>query len=130
MLVSSFTMRGQVGDGPEGSSIFLAAHMLQVLDPALARDQYQRARDALGRSVLGFGWAREWPGDVPAREDVDSGPTVPWLGANAGASGLALVGAAAFGDEARLRALVASVHLAAFPVREGRAAPRRGQRRR
>jgi hypothetical protein len=119
LLASSFTMSGRIGDGPEGSSIFLAAHMLQLLDPGLARDQYQRARNSLGRSVLGFGWAREWPGAVPARDDVDSGPTVPWLGANAGASGLALVGAAAFGDDAWLRALVASVHLAAFPVREG-----------
>jgi DnaK suppressor protein len=44
---------------------------------------------------------------------------VPILEANAGASGLAFVGAAAFGDEAWLRALLTSVNLAAFPVREG-----------
>lgn len=119
LLVSSFTVDGRVGDGPEGSSIFLAAHMLQVLDPALARAQYRLARDAMGRSVWGFGWSREWPAGTARRDDVDSGPSVPVVDANAGASGLALVGAAAFGDDAWLRALVRSVNLAAFPVRTG-----------
>ncbi|MEZ4393029.1 MAG: hypothetical protein R3A48_18230 [Polyangiales bacterium] len=120
MLVSSFTVRGRVGDGPEGSSIFLAAHMLQLVDPPLARAQYALARRALGVSALGFGWAREWPSGAAARADVDSGPTVPVLGANPGASGLALLGAAAFGDEAWLRELLTSVRLAAFPQRSPR----------
>ena len=119
MLISSYTLDGARGDGPEGSSIFLAAHMLQLVDPALARDQFARARRHLGRSLWGFGWAREWPdGARRANADVDSGPTVPLLQANAGASGMAILGAAAFGDEAWLRALLASVNLAAFPVRD------------
>lgn len=117
MLISSFTVQGRVGDGPEGSSIFLAAHMLQLVDAPLARAQYGLARRALGRSALGFGWAREWPAGATARADVDSGPTVPVLGANPGASGLALLGAAAFGDDDWLRELLTSVRLAAFPQR-------------
>jgi hypothetical protein len=116
MLVSSYTLDGRVGDGPEASSLFMAAHDLLVVDPALARDQYRRARRAFGRTVLGFGYAREWP-DATGRDDVDSGPTVPGVGANAGASGLAVLGAAAFGDRVYLRALLASLHLAAFPTR-------------
>lgn len=79
MLVSSYTLDGRIGDGPEASSLFMAAHDLLVVDPALARDQYRRARRAFGRSVLGFGYAREWP-DAAGRDDVDSGPTVPGWG--------------------------------------------------
>lgn len=119
MLISSFTMDGRRGDGPEGSSVFLAAHMLQLVDPGLAREQYRRARDRLGRSVLGFGWASEWPaGGARAQMDVDSGPTVPLIEANPGASGMAILGAAAFGDDRWLRELLTSVNLAAFPVRD------------
>jgi len=117
MLVSSYSLDGHVGDGPEGSSIFMAAHDLLLLDPALARDQYRRARRTLGRTVLGFGYAQEWP-DRRARDDVDSGPTVPGLAANAGASGLAVLGAAAFGDTAYLGALLASLNMAAFPAHD------------
>lgn len=120
MLIASYTLDGRRGDGPEGSSIFLAAHMLQLVDAAYAQDQFDRARNRLGRRVLGFGWAREWPAGAPrAHMDVDSGPTVPVLDANAGASGMAILGAAAFGDDRWLRALLTSVNLAAFPVRDG-----------
>ncbi len=116
MLVSSFALNGRIKDGPEGSSIFLAAHCLQLLDPALARDQYRRARKELGQRVLGFGYAREWPASWSGHTDIDSGPIVPLLGASAGASGLALLGAAAFGDTEFYAALVTSLELAAFPV--------------
>ena len=118
LLVSSYTPDGAWRDGPEGSSIFMAAQDLRLVDRAFADDQYRRARRSLGRTALGFGYAREWPEEAPARDDVDSGPTVPLLGANAGASGMALLGAGAFGDTEYLRALVASLELAAFPVRE------------
>lgn len=119
LLVSSYTVDGRWRDGPEGSSIFMAAHDLRLVDRAFADDQYRRARAALGRTIAGFGYAREWPEGAGDRTDVDSGPTVPWLGANAGASGMALLGAGAFGDTDYLRALSASLELAAFPVREG-----------
>jgi hypothetical protein len=119
LLVSSYTLDGRVKDGPEGSSIYMVAHDLLLIDPAFARDQYARARHWLGGDALGFGYAREWPRDAPAHEDIDSGPTVPLLDANAGASGMALLGAGAFDDRATLAGLMASLELAAFPIEDG-----------
>lgn len=116
LLVSSFTWNGRVKDGPEGSTLWLVAPFLQFLDRQMASDQYQRTKRELARQVLGFGWAREWPASWPGGDDVDSGPTVPFVEANAGSSGLALVAARAFGDEDFLRGLVASLELAGFPV--------------
>jgi hypothetical protein len=116
LLVSSFTYEGVPRDGPEGSSLWLAAHMLQVVDPDFAREQYQRARRELIGQALGFAWAAEWPATARNVEDVDSGPTIPLVDANAGSSGLALLGAAAFGDAPLLEALVTSLRFAAFPV--------------
>lgn len=119
LLVSSYTMDGAVREGPEGSSIFMVAHDLQVIDRAFAEDQYRRAKRELLREWLGFGFAREWPASSSRSADVDSGPTIPWVGANAGASGLAVLGAGSFDDRAALAGLVASLELAAFPVSEG-----------
>lgn len=119
MLISSFSLKGQVNDGPEGSSIWMAAHCLQLIDPDFARDQYQRARNLIGRTMLGFGYAREWPNSWTGPQDVDSGPIVPIVGASSGASGLALVGAAAFDDQPFLQALHTSLNFAAFPIRDG-----------
>ena len=119
LLVSSFTYEGVVRDGPEGSSLWLSTHMLQVVDPAFAREQYLRARSELVGQALGFAWAGEWPASTPQAVDIDSGPTIPLVNANAGSSGLALVGAAAFDDEPLLEALVTSLRFAAFPVTDG-----------
>lgn len=115
LLVSSFTTDGTPLDGPEGSSIWLVAHCLQVLDPEFARDQYDRARRELAQNHCGFGSAREWPVSWHGPADVDSGPIIPGLNISAGSSGLALVGAAAFGDDAYLVSLVATLDFAAFP---------------
>jgi hypothetical protein len=117
MFVSSYTTRGEWLDGPEGSSIWGAAHFLKFVDEDLARDQYTRARKEIGRTFLGFGWSREWPLSWRNRWDVDSGAVVPIVDASAGASGMALVGAASFADEEFLRALKTSLNFAAFPVR-------------
>lgn len=114
LLVSSYTYDGRRLDGPEGSSIWMSAANLLVLDEAFARDQYARARKELGVSFLGFGWAREWPSGQEGRVDVDSGPIVPIVEASAGSSGLAFLGASAFGDDAWLAALFASVELTGF----------------
>jgi hypothetical protein len=119
LLVSSFSYRGATGDGPEGSSIFMVAHCLQLVDPALAREQYDLARKQLGKEVLGFGYAREWPPTWEGPTDVDSGPIVPVVGASPGSSGLAMLGAASFGDEEYLRELLTTLDFAAFPIREG-----------
>jgi hypothetical protein len=118
MLVSSFQVDGTHMDGPEGSSIFMVAHLLRLIDPVFAADQYARARRELGVSFAGFAWAREWPSSWGGPADIDSGPIVPIVDASAGASGLALLGAASFGDEEYLAALHRSLALAAFPVHE------------
>ena len=119
MLVSSFRLDGTYLDGPEGSTIWMASHCLRVVDEDFARDQYVRARREIARSFLGFGYAREWPESWRGPEDVDSGPTIPVLGASAGASGLAFLGAASFGDRDYYRSLLASIEFGGFPVRRG-----------
>lgn len=116
LLVSETTYDGVAQDGPEGSTIWLVADMLQVIDPAFAADQYARAKHELAGGALGFAWASEWPDSWDGVEDVDSGPTIALLNANAGASGLAIVGAAAFDDEEFQSDLVASLFIGAFPV--------------
>lgn len=116
ILVSSFTRDGRVLDGPEGSSIWMSAANLLFVDDAFARDQYGRARRELGATTLGFGWAREWPRDLEGgHADVDSGAIIPLLDASAGSSGLAVLGASAFGDDAFRDALLSSLELAAMP---------------
>jgi hypothetical protein len=121
LLVSSYTLDGRTRDGPEGSSIWMAAHMLRAVDPAFGEDQYRRAKKELGRTVLGFGYAREWPSSRRGAVDVDSGPIVPGLDVSGGSSGLALVAASSYGDREYLGALRATLDLAAFPVeRDGR----------
>ena len=86
LLVSSFRYNGDWLDGPEGSSLWMTAHNLLLVDEAFAQEQYRRARAQLGMEVLGFGLAREWPLALPGHMDVDSGPVVPLLGASAGSS--------------------------------------------
>jgi hypothetical protein len=117
LLISSFTVSGRHLDGPEGSSIWVSSHALMLVDPEFAKDQYDRARRQLGVDFLGFGWAREWPRSAAGRSDIDSGPIVPIVGASAGSSGLALLGASAFGDDAWLASLLTTLEFAAFPVR-------------
>jgi hypothetical protein len=106
----------------------MASHMLQVVDPAFARDQYQRARARnSGRIWFGFGYSREWPAGVEAAMDIDSGPVVPLWEASASASGLAILAACAFEDHAYARALFTSLELAGFPQeQEGRLRYRAG----
>ncbi|HPF41855.1 MAG TPA: hypothetical protein PK093_24755 [Phycisphaerae bacterium] len=115
LLVSEFDLDGDWHDGPEGSSIWMIAHCLQLVDADFARDQYERARKELDQSRLGFGGASEWPGSWRGPMDVDSGPTVPLLNFNAGSSGLAFIGAAAFDDDEFLTRLLTSVSFAGLP---------------
>lgn len=120
LLVSSAGFAGKVKQGPEGSTLWLAADMLLLVDEGFAREQYAQARRQLIGSFAGFAWGREWPDGWPGYQDVDSGPTVPLVGANAASSGLALVAARAFGDEALAKQLFTSLDFAAFPVGKGR----------
>jgi hypothetical protein len=119
LLVSRYAYDGRVVEGPEGSSIWMVAHALEIVDEGFARDQYTRAKSELARTVLGFGYAVEWPRSAQGRADIDSGPIVPWLDASAGSSGLALVAAKTTGDDAYFDELMTTLDLAAFPTRRG-----------
>jgi hypothetical protein len=119
LLVSSFTTDLAPLDGPEGSTIWMVAHGLQLLDPDFARDQYNRARLQLGRTTLGFSYAQEWPASWTGHADVDSGPIIPVFHISAGASGMAFIGASAFGDERYLSSLAATIGFAGFPSQHG-----------
>jgi hypothetical protein len=118
LLLSSFTTDPAPLDGPEGSTLWMVAHCLQLVDAEFAREQYQRARKELGRITLGFGYAREWPDSWVGQEDVDSGPIVPGFKISAGSSGMAFIGASAFRDEEFLSSLTATLDFAAFPSRK------------
>jgi hypothetical protein len=118
LLVSSFNTSAQHLDGPEGSSIWMSAHCLRLIDEDFARDQYRRARRELGAALCGFSWSREWPKSWTGPTDIDSGMIVPVLGVSAGGSGLAFIGAASFGDKDFLQQLHTTLEFAAFPRRE------------
>jgi hypothetical protein len=77
LLVSSYDTHGNQLDGPEGSTIWMVTHCLAVVDEAFARDQYQRARNELGRTTLGFGYGKEWPTSWEGPRDIDSGMVIP-----------------------------------------------------
>lgn len=116
LLISSFTFDGRPKDGPEGSSIWMVAHNLIIVDRAFAEDQYRRAKAELAENVLGFGYAREWPQSWTGPMDIDSGPIVPILGISAGSSGMALISASAFNDRAYLSTLLTSLNFGGFPI--------------
>lgn len=116
LLVSSYALDGTVKDGPEGSTIWLTAHALDLIDPAFAADQYARARHYLDHSIAGFWLAREWPHGSDARPDIDSGIQLPIVEASPSSSAFALMAAANFRDEEALGGLLASLQFAAFPV--------------
>lgn len=116
ILVSAFDLSGKsVSDGPEGSTIWLVAHCLQLIDPEFAREQYFKARQQLRSGFLGFGYAYEWPGGK-GHDDVDSGPIIPIINLSAGSTGLAFLGAASFDDHEYLTELYRSLEMGAFPV--------------
>jgi len=118
LLVSSFNTHAVPLDGPEGSTIWMVAHCLQLLDVDFARDQYQRARKELGRTTLGFSYAREWPTSWDGPADIDSGPIIPLFNISPGSSGMAFIGASAFDDQKFLSTLSATLDFAAFPSRK------------
>jgi hypothetical protein len=121
LLLSSFTLEGRPLDGPEGSSIWMVAHCLRLIDGEFARQQYRIASRELGGDVCGFGFAREWPASWQGCSDVDSGPVIPLLGVSAGSSGLAFIAARSFDDGEYFRALRTTLDFAGFPrEQEGR----------
>jgi hypothetical protein len=119
LLLSSFTTDDVPLGGPQGSSLWMVSHCLQILDPDFARDQYQRTRKQLGEITLGFGYAHEWPKTWNGPANIDSGPIVPVFNISAGSSGMAFIGASAFEDREFLKSLNATLDFAAFPSRKG-----------
>jgi hypothetical protein len=117
LLISSYQLDGTPMDGPEGSSIWVVAHCLRLLDEDFARDQYRRARKELSRDLCGFAWSREWPISWRGSLDVDSGAVIPFLDISAGGSGLAFVAASSFGDRDYLSRLRTTLDFAAFPLK-------------
>lgn len=118
LLVSSYQTDGTQLDGPEGSTIWMVVHCLQVVDEAFARDQYERARKELGRITLGFGYGVEWPSSWQGPRDIDSGVVIPGLEVSAGSSGMAFIAASSFKDGDFLRSLATTLDMAAFPSRK------------
>ncbi len=118
LLVSAFTWDGTPTHGPEGSTIWFVIQCLRVLDPDFAADQYARARRELGRNILGFGFASEWPKSWIGPKDIDSGAVIPFLDVSAGSSGMAFLGAAGFHDREYLAALLATIDFAGMPAQE------------
>jgi hypothetical protein len=94
----------------------MVAHNLLLVDRPFAEDQYRRAKAELAENVLGFGYAHEWPRSWAGPMDVDSGPIVPVLEISAGSSGMALIGASAFDDDAYLSLLLTSLNFGGFPI--------------
>jgi hypothetical protein len=119
LLVSAFTLDGRVIQGPRGSSIWMAAHCLQLIDEPFAADQYRRAKKELASKLPLVGYAREWPASSGHRADVDSGAVVPGFDASVSSSGLALVAARAFDDRDYFRDLQTSLGLFASPTERG-----------
>lgn len=117
LLIPRFNIQGQPLDPPRSSSMWFVVHCLQVVDPAFARDQYERSRREFSRVVCGFGYSTEYPIAVQGQADIDSGVVIPGLKVSAGGSGLAFIGAAAFGDREYLEALARTLDFAAFPSR-------------
>ncbi len=116
LLYSSYTYSGMPLDGPEGSTLWMAAHCLQVVDEEFAAAQYEGARRALQRSWLGFSWAREWPPSWKGTPDVDSGPVIPLLQISAGSSGMAFLGAASFNDRDYYQGLATTLMFSGLPL--------------
>jgi hypothetical protein len=112
LLGAEYTWDGGRLDGPEGSSVWLTATNLLLLDEGFAREQYALARSELVRSVLGLGYAREWGSGWEGVVDVDSGPLVPWIEASPSSSGFALLASRAFEDDATFASLARSLHAA------------------
>lgn len=120
LLISAFAVDGRpapCGASVEGSSIWMASHMLQIVDEKFARQQYRLARKALGDSILGFDYAREWPRGSKAGLDIDSGPIAPLLEISPSSTGLAAIAAAAFDDDKFFHGIFASIEMGALPVR-------------
>jgi hypothetical protein len=111
---------GRPADRPRGSGTAFASFFLVYADPILSADLYAALAIQAERHALGCSAVREYPRGVRGRGDIDSGPVV--LGLGVSATGFALAGARAHGDEATYRGLLRTACLFGLPV------PHRGGR--
>ena len=119
LLRSAFRLDGSPVDsakGPEGSSIWMACHMMQLIDNNFALDQYQKAKKELLDNIFGFAYSREWPVSSGVQPDIDSGEIVPYINASPSASGLAIISTSAFNDIEYFKKILMSLNLFGKPV--------------
>ena len=100
--------------GTRGSSLALMSRLLVEVDPAYARDQYERLRRYFVDYRWGLPGVREYPHGVRGRGDVDSGPLV--LGYSGPAMVVGGAAARAHGDEELAGVLLSMAEAAGFPV--------------
>ena len=101
--------------------VFLFDEPLSNLDAALrgqTRVEIAKLHRELGATTLGFSYAREWPDSWPGPADIDSGPIIPGFKISAGSSGMAFIGASAFGDAPFLAMLNSTIDFSGFPSRK------------
>lgn len=118
LLVAAYTLAGQPIHGPEGSTIWMAAHCLQLVDNDFASDQYERAKKWLYRNHFGFGYSREWPLSWYGRIDIDSGGVISLIDISPSASGFAMLAAQSFRDASIARGILPTLRLGGFPLEE------------
>jgi hypothetical protein len=99
---------------PRGCATSWSVSYLAQLDVPAAREQYDAARAAFGKSILGVGGFREWPSGREGPSDLDSGPVV--FGVGIAATGLGLGAARLFGDESIYATIRRSVLVFGLPA--------------
>jgi len=117
LLVSAFTLSGNPIHGPEGSTIWMAAHCLSFVDEVFARDQYSRAKQELIGNFFGFGYSSEWPRSWRGTPDCDAGGLLAIAHASPSATGFALLAAHTFNDKKLFSQIITSLNLAGLPLK-------------
>lgn len=115
LLYSAYTLKGRCIHGPEGSSIWMATHCLNFVDPDFARQQFMLAKKELFVEFLKFGFSREWPLSWKGQLDCDAGGIFSLLQASPSASVFALLAARTFGDNKMARAILSSLNIGGLP---------------
>jgi len=104
---------GQTIKPPRGSGQTLMLRFLGEIDPAFARQQYDRLRTEFFTTRLGLHLVREFPVSTPGDADYDSGPVIWDIGSSA--TIVTLGTARAFGDTAFAEVLEKSINFYGLP---------------
>ena len=108
---------GEVLEGARGSSQSLIARFLVEVDPEWGRIQYALFRRQFVAPLLGAPGVREYPEQIAAQGDIDSGPLVAGFSASAT---VVMIGAAQVqGDREIADALIDASEAAGLPIRWG-----------